>query len=847
MGKGKKAGSPTGKVPKEQGNQQGRAGQRQTNTNDVEEVRSSESSSLEERLYLFKVKDLKGGVVKPLDAEQAKRGLSWVRKAEEVLRSTEGVMKEDGNRNNFHVYLALDELVLDINARAAWESVSTKEDRLAAVKRWFESPSVVEASRRRIEALQRLPSQTVLEFVNLLIVEYRDTFPSLSEREVCAKVLSGYHWPVEMERDRFGFGTIEKYSDLISRATNISAVEMARKMQPGVNAFGKKQEYLGRPAGEKKQCAKKGCKKMIPTKFQFCQTCFAEVRRTKACFKCGEPGHVKKDCGAGGGGGADTLPSVSAYDLAALSGEMGTDFIDCDCRTAIVEVIVGGRKLKALVDSGAAVSLFSPGIQFDSIEKRAIDIRFANGSMGSLSQYASAQVEFIGSQVVKRISGYVCPNLPADIIIGCDVIFGNIVIDGVNRQVKWNDITISAVFAAEMVYKGKVYPCLAGLEGARKELILKYIDLFERQHGDGKWRTAKVEEFSIDLLPDANLRMEQPRSYDGEELEFLQRTIKSWLQMGIIRQSNSKTAVQMLVATDARMDGSKKFRLAANYIPLNKFIKPMNYPLPNLQDMLDKVGGETFSVIDAVSGHLRVPLRQEDWSKTAFRTPHIEGLGDLFEFCSMPWGLNNSGRHYQFIAENILRANEQFPENLLGDVAVVSQDDVVCFSKDGGEAGSLDAVEKVLKRMLFFGIVPNWSKSVFFKKEVKAFGVFLTKDGVRQDPARVQGLMNLRAPENYSDLGVLLGMLGWHRQFVPKYAELSLPLYDLQELGKEKKQFRWDEGIHGKAMRSILEEIRKDVLLFRPGPGIQRVYVDMAKNNRAVAAHLSGFMRGRST
>lgn len=139
--------------------------------------------------------------------------------------------------------------------------------------------------------------------------------------------------------------------------------------------------------------------------------------------------------------------------------------------------------------------------------------------------------------------------------------------------------------------------------------MTKYIDMFEKENDGEKWRTAKVEQFSIDLLPEANLRMEEPRSYQGEELEFLDKTIRSWLKLGIIRPSNAKSAVQMLVATDTRLDGTKKFRLAANYIPVNRYIKPMNYPLPNLSDMLNKVDGEVFSVIDAVSGHLRVPLR----------------------------------------------------------------------------------------------------------------------------------------------------------------------------------------------------------------------------------------------
>jgi hypothetical protein len=51
--------------------------------------------------------------------------------------------------------------------------------------------------------------QLAFEFVNFpLIGEYRDTFLELREDEICAKVLSGLHWPVEVERDRFGYDRI---------------------------------------------------------------------------------------------------------------------------------------------------------------------------------------------------------------------------------------------------------------------------------------------------------------------------------------------------------------------------------------------------------------------------------------------------------------------------------------------------------------------------------------------------------------------------------------------------------------------------------------------------------------
>jgi hypothetical protein len=207
-------------------------GRNKTNTNAVAEEGDEDATGI----FLYKVKDLKSGVLKPLDAEQAKRGLLWLRKAKDVLEATEGIAK-DGVTNHFFVYLALDELIVDVNARAAWESVDTKEDRLKALKRWFSSPAIVEMNKRRVESMQRGPNQSVLEFVNSLVLEYKDTFLTLTEAEICDKVLSGSHWPVEAERDRMGYDSINTFAVLKDRARNISAVEVNRKRIVDVSAY----------------------------------------------------------------------------------------------------------------------------------------------------------------------------------------------------------------------------------------------------------------------------------------------------------------------------------------------------------------------------------------------------------------------------------------------------------------------------------------------------------------------------------------------------------------------------------------------------------------------------------
>ena len=55
---------------------------------------------------------------------------------------------------------------------------------------------------------------------------------------------------------------------------------------------------------------------------------------------------------------------------------------------------------------------------------------------------------------------------------------------------------------------------------------------------------------------------------------------------------------------------------------LNKLTVKNRYPLPNIDDLFDKLhGAKCFSSLDAASGFHQILLKNEDRPKTAFRTP----------------------------------------------------------------------------------------------------------------------------------------------------------------------------------------------------------------------------------
>jgi hypothetical protein len=204
-----------------------------------------------------------------------------------------------------------------------------------------------------------------------------------------------------------------------------------------------------------------------------------------------------------------------------------------------------------------------------------------------------------------------------------------------------------------------------------RSLCHQYVDVF---HLPGDKLTDATG--AVHSIPTPNIPPERAinlKSYRIPEAhhEEVDRQVKQMLEDGIIAPSTSPFNFPLLVVpkkVDA--SGKRKWRVCIDFRRLNDVTIGDSYPLPNIQDMLDKLGrSRFFTALDCASGYHQMPIAQEDRKKTAFST----STGH-YEYNRMPFGLKAAPATFQRLMNNVL-------SGLIGFRCLVYLDDIVLFGE----------------------------------------------------------------------------------------------------------------------------------------------------------------------
>ncbi|MCO5571593.1 hypothetical protein L7F22_025338 [Adiantum nelumboides] len=228
------------------------------------------------------------------------------------------------------------------------------------------------------------------------------------------------------------------------------------------------------------------------------------------------------------------------------------------------------------------------------------------------------------------------------------------------------------------------------------------------------------DDHTIELIPGSSPPNKPPYRVSQAQQEEIMRQVNELVEKGMVRPSSSPFCSPVLLVQ--KKDGT--YRMCVHYRALNRITIKNRFPVPQLEDLFDKLQGSTyFSRIDLKSGYHQIRIVDEDIVKTTFHTTF-----GLYEYFVMPFGLINAPATFNHMMERIFQPHRNFTG--------VFFDDVIIYSKTIEE--HKEHLKVIFQALRDNKLYVNQKKSEFFLQEIQYLGHIISKNGIRMDPAKLE-------------------------------------------------------------------------------------------------------------
>ena len=297
------------------------------------------------------------------------------------------------------------------------------------------------------------------------------------------------------------------------------------------------------------------------------------------------------------------------------------------------------------------------------------------------------------------------------------------------------------------------------LDNSEKSTLLKLLNKFKHLFDGtlGHWNTEPVdlELKQQDTKPYHSKPYPVPHSQEKKLKDEVQRLV----EYGVLQKVNrSEWGSPMF--TIVKPDGS--LRSLADLRELNTLIKRKPFPLPKINDLLQKLEGFYLATsLDLNMSYYHIELTLEASKLCTIVLPWGK-----YEYLRLPMGLCNSPDIFQ----------EKMSELMVGlEFARAYIDDLLVVSKGNFET-HMQHLEQVLTRLAEAGLKINASKSSFCCDELEYLGYLINCKGVRPTLKKVEAISNIATPKTCKQLRSFIGMVNYYRDMWPKRSHLLAPL-----------------------------------------------------------------------
>ncbi|GET61786.1 retroviral-like aspartic protease 1 [Rhizophagus irregularis DAOM 181602=DAOM 197198] len=275
-----------------------------------------------------------------------------------------------------------------------------------------------------------------------------------------------------------------------------------------------------------------------------------------------------------------------------------------------------------------------------------------------------------------------------------------------------------------------------------KDLVKEYEDICI--YGDKKISKTNIVKCNIRLKDETPINQKAYRE-STENREIIKREIDKMLKEEIIQESCSPWSSPVVIVN--KKTGDKRFCI--DFRKINQMTITDAYPLPRIDDLLEKFRvAKWFTTIDLASGYWQIEMKEEDKEKTAF-------IYDIIIY-SKNW--NEHLQHIKIVLEELRKAN----------------------------------------------MMLKLKKCEWAKKNVEYLGHIVGTDGLKPDDKKIEKIKNLKPPKNIKQIREINGLCSYYRKFVKGYSKIVKPI---MELTRKNVPFVWTDK-----QQKALEELKKKLI-----------------------------------
>ena len=328
-----------------------------------------------------------------------------------------------------------------------------------------------------------------------------------------------------------------------------------------------------------------------------------------------------------------------------------------------------------------------------------------------------------------------------------------------------------------------------------KNILLSFWDTFD----EGCLENVSKIDLEVTINPGGKpiqIEPQKRRSFNPNVWSKINTELDQLEKWGLIEDvKRADVPPANLVAAKRR--GSDRIRLCVDYTTLNKALPNDFFPLPQIQELLNKLSKVTkntiFTKIDACNHFYGFPLKPEDRNLTSFYTEQ-----GIKRWLVLPFGIKTAPAIVQrYMAGLILGIQLKMP---LTSILSVFIDDILLASE--GEDDAENDLVTLLTEMRKSKILLKLEKLDVFKKTTEFMGcqITATENGTMKEvPESCKlAIESMKKPETLKELRSVCGCFNAISDYLPDLQTTISPLYELigkvQKTGKKDLKNQWEDN-----------------------------------------------------